>query len=152
MTQALGRSRGGFSTKIHLRVDRHGLPFAFVLSPGQSADQGALTALMEAVAIRRTAGGRPRQRPERVVADRAYSSQAIRTYLRRRGIGAVIPQPSSQKLCALVDWTAYRSRNAIERLINRLKQFRRIATRYEKLAANYLAMVHVAAIRIWLGV
>ncbi|CAO3356426.1 Mobile element protein [Azospirillum melinis] len=107
---------------------------------------------MEAVAIRRTAGGRPRQRPERVVADRAYSSQAIRTYLCRRGIGAVIPQPSSQKPCALVDWTSYRSRNAIEHLINRLKQFRRIATRYEKLAANYLAMLHVSAIRIWLRV
>ena len=107
-----------------MRADRHGLPLAFVLSPGQAADQGALTALMEAVAIRRNTGGRPRQRPERVVADRAYSSQAIRTYLRRRGIGAVIPQPSSQKPCALVDWTAYRSRNAIERLINRLNMAR----------------------------
>lgn len=123
-----------------------------MLSPGQAADQSALTVLMEAVAVRRVAGGRPRQRPERVVADRAYSSQAIRHYLRRRGIGAVIPQPSSQKPCALVDWAAYRSRNAIERLINRLKQFRRIATRYEKLAANYLAMVHIAAIRLWLRV
>lgn len=107
---------------------------------------------MEAVALRRAAGGRPRQRPERVVADRAYSSQVIRTYLRRRGIGAVIPQPSCQKPCALVNWAAYWSRNAIERLINRLKQFRRIATRYEKLAANYLAMVHIAAIRLWLEV
>jgi transposase len=85
-----------------------------------------------------------------VVADRAYSQMVLRAYLRRRGIGAVIPQPRTQRPRALVDWAAYRERNQIERLIGRLKHFRRVATRYEKLAANYLAMVRIAAIRLWL--
>ena len=109
-----------------------------------------LPALMEAVRVRSRRRGPARERPERVVADRAYSSGPIRRYLRRRGIGAVIPQPRCQRPCALIDWTAYRTRNAVGRLVSRLKQFRRIATRYEKLADNYLAMLHIAAIRLWL--
>ena len=92
--------------------------------------------------------GRPRLRPERLVADRAYSNAAVRADLRRRGIGSVIPQPSSQRPAALIDWAAYRHRNVVERLVGRLKQFRRVATRYEKLADNYLAMAHIAAIRL----
>jgi transposase len=94
--------------------------------------------------------GRPRRRPERIVADWAYSTAAVRTHLRRRGIGAVIPPPSSQRPTALIDWAAYRSRNVVERLVSRLKQFRRVAIRYEKLAANYLAVVEIAAIRLML--
>jgi len=133
-----------------VRADRRGTPLAFLLAPGEAPDGPALVPLMRALAIRRAGPGRPRQRPERLVADRAYSSQAIRMYLRRRGIGAVIPQPRSQHPRALMDWTAYRERNAIERLIGRLKQFRRIATRYEKLAANYLAMLKLAAVRLCL--
>lgn len=107
---------------------------------------------MAMVAIRGPGPGRPRSRPERVVADRAYSTGPIRRYLRRRGIGAVIPQPSSQHPAALMDWSAYRTRNVIERLVGRLKHFRRVATRYEKLAANYLGMVEIAAIRLMLRV
>lgn len=85
-------------------------------------------------------------------ADRAYSTGPIRRYLRRRGIGAVIPQLRTQRPVALIDWTAYRTRNVIERLIARLKKFRRIATRYEKLAENYRAMLTIGAIRIMLRV
>lgn len=122
------------------------------MSPGQASDQSAVVALMEMVRIRRSGSGRPRQRPARLIADRAYSTGPIRRYLRRRGIGAVIPQPRNQRPVALIDWTAYRTRNVIERLIARLKQFRRIATRYEKLAENYRAMLTIGAIRIMLRV
>jgi transposase len=89
-------------------------------------------------------------RPERIAGDRGYSSRPVRDDLRRRRIGAVISQPRNQRPCALLDRAAYRRRNFVERLINRLKQSRRIATRYEKLAANYLAMLTLAAIRLWL--
>jgi transposase len=78
------------------------------------------------------------------------SSRAIRESLRRRGIGAVIPTKSNERQDPAFDRKDYRLRNRIERLINRLKQFRRIATRYEKRAANYLPMIHLAAILLWL--
>jgi transposase len=120
------------------------------VSPGQAADHPALVPLLTTPAVRGSKPGRPRQRPERIVADRAYSTAAIRAWLRRRGIGAVIPQPRSQRPAALIDWAAYRTRNVVERLVGRLKQFRRVATRYEKLAANYLAMVEIAAVRLML--
>jgi transposase len=101
-------------------------------------------------AVKRAGRGRPRLRPRRVVGDRGYSTGRVRRHLRRKGIGAVIPQPRNQRPCALVDRAAYRRRNVVERLVNRLKQFRRFATRYEKLAANYRAMVVLAAITLWL--
>ena len=82
--------------------------------------------------------------------DKAYSTRAGRRWLRRRGIGAVIPQPKNQRPCALFDRQAYRARNRVERLVNRLKQWRRIASRYEKRAANYQAMLTLAAITLWL--
>jgi transposase len=100
--------------------------------------------------IRRLGRGRPRLKPDRVVGDKAYSSGKIREALRRRGIGAVIPTKENERRQPDFDREAYRERNRIERLINRLKQFRRIATRYEKRAANYLAMITIAAILLWL--
>jgi transposase len=86
------------------------------------------------------------------VADRGYSNGFVRGELRRRGIGSVIPQPSGQHPRFLLDRAAYRERNLVERLVGRLKQCRRVATRYEKRAANYLAMLHIAAISLWLQV
>jgi transposase len=86
------------------------------------------------------------------VADRSYSNQHVRILLRRRGIGSVIPQPKNQRPRFLLDPQAYRARNQVERLVGRLKQCRRIATRYEKRAANYLAMLQIAAIMLWLQV
>ncbi len=82
--------------------------------------------------------------------DKAYSTRAVRAYLRCRQIHAVIPSKSDQPRNLRFDRAMYRARNVIERLINRLKQFRRVATRYEKRGLNYLAMVTLAAIRLWL--
>ena len=106
--------------------------------------------LLEQGAVRRAGRGRPRVRPRRAAGDKAYSYRRVRHYLRRRGIGAIIPTRRDQRCNPHFDRAAYRERNRVERLINRLKQFRRVATRYEKRAANYLAMVTVAAITLWL--
>ena len=100
--------------------------------------------------IKRLGRGRPRLKPDRLAADKAYSSGAIRSALRRRNIQPVIPTRSNERREPTFDRAAYRERNRIERLINKLKQFRRIATRYEKRAANYLAMITIAAIILWL--
>jgi transposase len=105
---------------------------------------------MERGAVKRRGRGRPRVRPERVVGDKGYSSRTVRRYLRRRGIGAVIARRKDEPPQRRFDRERYRARNRVERLINRLKQYRRVATRYEKLAATYLAMVTLAAILIWL--
>lgn len=109
---------------------------------------------MEAGAVKRSGGrGRPRRRPKRVVGDKGYSSRKVRRYLRRHGIGATIPtkrNERNERPQRRFDRDLYRERNRVERCINRLKQFRRVATRYEKLAVNYLAMVTIAAILLWL--
>jgi transposase len=89
-------------------------------------------------------------RPDRVAGDKGYSSPTIRRYLKGRRIGVVIPTKVGKKPDPAFDREAYRERNVVERLINRLKQYRRIATRYEKRAANYLAMLTLAAIMFWL--
>jgi transposase len=104
--------------------------------------------------------GRPRTTPDVILADKAYSSRSIRTHLRRRGIKAVIPQPSDQATHRkrrgsqggrppAFDREAYKRRNTVERCINKLKQWRGLATRYDKTATIYLAGLHVAAIFIW---
>jgi len=107
-------------------------------------------ALLEGGAVKRPGRGRPRGRPQRVAGDKGYSYRRVRRYLRRRGIGAIIPTRKDQPRNPHFDRAAYRERNRVERLINRLKQFRRVATRYEKRACNYLAMVTIAAILLWL--
>lgn len=148
--EALGRSRGGFSTKIHVRAEGLGKPVTFTLKGGEVHDSMALPALMGTGWIRRVGRGRPRLKPDRLAADKAYSRGVIRRALRRRGIKPVIPTKSNQRLEPTFDRAAYREHNRVERLIGRLKQFRRIATRCEKHAANYLAMITVAAILLWL--
>jgi transposase len=105
---------------------------------------------MQTGAVKREGRGRPRIRPERVVGDKGYSSKKIRSYLQGRGIGAVIARQRNEKRAvSFFDKEAYRERNVVERTINRLKQFRRVATRYEKRAANYRAMLVIAAIVLW---
>lgn len=106
---------------------------------------------MEQGEVKRVGRGRPRVRPDRVAADKAYTGHPIRTYLRQRGIGTVIPRRSNEsRQGTRFDRQAYRERNRIERTLNRLKQLRRIATRYEKRAENYLAMLTLASILLWL--
>ncbi|MFE5297217.1 IS5 family transposase [Streptomyces sp. NPDC056632] len=157
---ALGRSRGGLSTKVHLASDDQARPLALRITPGQAGDAPAFEAVMAAIRVPRKGPGRPRTRPDVVLADRADSSRAIRSHLRRRGIRAVIPQPSDQMGNRLrrgraggrppaFDAHAYRQRNTVERCINRLKQWRGLAMRTDKLAVAYRAALHLAAILIW---
>jgi transposase len=149
--EALGRSQGGFSTKLHLRAEGGGQPITVVLTGGERNEQIALEALLDQGAIRRHHGrGRPRLRPRKVAGDKGYSSPTARRRLRRRGIRPVIPTRSDQPRQLDFDRNAYRQRNRVERMINRLKQARRVATRYEKRAVNYLAMVHIGCILLWL--
>lgn len=104
--------------------------------------------LMEQGQVKRRVGG-PKLRPKRVVGDKGYSSKRIRLYLRRRGVRVTIPHKENERK-GQFDKAMYRERNRVGRLINRLKQFRRVATRYEQLAENYLAMLTLAAITLWL--
>lgn len=148
--EALGRSRGGFSTKFHVRAEGSGRPIAFVLSPGQRHEAKLFEPLMNIGAVNQAGGRRPKLHPECVVGDRGYSYDRIREYLAQRKILAVIPLRSDQGHDPEFDRDTYRERNRVERLVGRLKQWRRIATRYEKRAASYLAMLTLAAIILWL--
>ena len=133
-----------------VRAEGYGRPLDFVLTGGERHEQTVFESLMERGAVRRAGRGRPRIRPERLVGDEGYSTEKVRGYLRHCGIRVVIPHRANQPANGLFDRRLYRERNRIECLINRLKQFRRIATRYEKRAANYLAMFTVAAVLLWL--
>ncbi len=133
-----------------MRVDRRGRPLTGLLTGGQQHDAPLLPALLEQGTIRRGGRGRPRRKPVQVCGDKGYTGRPIRGYLRRHGIGAVIPYRINEKHWRPVNRAIYRERNVVERLFNRLKQCRRIATRYEKLAENYRAMVTFAMILLWL--
>lgn len=148
--EALGRSQGGFSTKLHLRAEGNGRPITAVLTGGERHEQTALERLLDQGTIRRSGRGRPRLRPLKLAGDKAYSSLTARRRLRGRGITPVIPTRSNERRNPRFDHAAYRQRNRVERLINRLKQSRRIATRYEKRAVNYHAMVTLGMILLWL--
>ena len=159
--EALGRSRGGLSTKIHLVADRRCRPVARLTSPGQHGDSPRFIPLMDAIQIRRRGPGHPRTRPGRAMADKAYSSKANRAYLRGRGIKAVIPVKEDQKANRrkrgsaggrppAFDPERYKERNTVERCFNKLKGFRAVATRYDKRERIYQGTIDVASIRIWL--
>jgi transposase len=135
--QALGRSRGSFGTKIHLAAADERTAVAVVLTAGQCGDAPQFIPVCEAV---------PEECPvDSAVADKAFDSDAIREYLVDRDIAPVIPSTANRAEPIEYDAGMYRERNRVERLFNRLKQFRRIATRYEKLAITFLAMVHLVA-------
>lgn len=122
----------------------------FVLTPGERHELSVAETLVEQGAVKRAGRGRPKRRPKRIVGDKGYSSRKFRHFLRQRGIRYTIPRKVNEHRGGAFDRQVYRQRNRVERLLNRLKQFRRIATRYEKRAANYAAMLTVAAIVLWL--
>lgn len=122
MGEALGRSQGGFSTKVHLRAEGGGRPIAAVLTAGERHEQFALDALMDQGAVPRPGRGRPRLRPRRTAGDRGYSSPPARRRLKQRRIEPVIPTRKDQPRQPDFDKAAYRERNKVERLINRLGQ------------------------------
>lgn len=124
----------------------------FEVSAGQQHEASVFEALMSKGAVKRVGPGRPRLYPRRVVGDKGYSSGRIRSFLRKRHMRVTIARRKDERKRGRFDRAEYRLRNLVERLINRLKQFRRVATRYEKLAKNYEAMLDIAAIRLWLRV
>jgi transposase len=138
------------STKLHVRAERGGKPVVILLTAGERNEQIAVPELLDRGAVRRRRGGRPRLRPRRVAGDNGYSSVTVRTRLRQRGIGAVIPTRADQRRRPRFDRAAYRERNQVERLLNRLKQYRAIATRYDKLGRMYHAALTFVAILLWL--
>lgn len=129
----MGRSRGGLSTKLHVACDALGNPVRFALAPGQSPDGRAALPLIEGLTA------------EALLADAAYDSDAIRGALAARGIEAVIKPSGARSLKPAFDRELYRERNQVERLIGRLKRYRRVGTRYEQTGRNYLAFVHVVS-------
>ena len=159
--EGLGRSRGGLSTKLHLLADTRCRPLARGTTAGQRHDSIAFEPLMARLRIRRTGRGRPRTRPGRLLADKAYSNRPIRSYLRRRGVKATIPEKSDQQKARLAkgcrggrppafDPQAYKQRNTTERAINRLKAFRAVALRTDKREFVYNGTIDTASIRLWL--
>jgi len=159
--EALGRSRGGLTSKIHLLADSECRPLAPLTSSGQRHGCLAFLPLLARLKIARRGPGRPRTRPGRVLGDKAYSSAAIRSRLRRRRIKATIPEPADQVKNRRrhgrrggrprgFDAAAYKQRNVVERAFCQLRQHRAVATRYDKRDFVWRGTVDVASIRIWL--
>lgn len=121
-----------------------------MLTAGQCHEAPLFETLLTQGAVKRLGRGRPKHRPFRIVGDKGYSSAKIRAFCRRRGIRFTIPSRSNERYRGTYDPRIYATRNRIERLFNRLKQFRRIATRYEKRAVNFCAMLTFASILLWL--
>ncbi|MBB5617530.1 putative transposase [Chryseoglobus frigidaquae] len=149
------------SSKLHQLVDGHGLPLVVLVGPGQAGDAPMFPVLMAHLHVARRGPGRPRSRPDRVRADKAYSSRAIRHHLRSRGIVAVIPEPADQRghrsrrgshggRPVSYDVIDYRHRNVVERGFSDTKQWRGLATRYDKLALTYRGGAVLRAITLWL--
>ena len=159
--EALGRSRSGLSTRIHLLGDAGCRPLARATTAGQRHDSLAFEPLMGRLKVARTGPGRPRTRPDRLLGDKAYSNRKIRAHLHRRGIKATIPEKSDQREARVAKGSAggrppafepesYTQRNTVERTINKLKDFRAVAMRTDKREFVFRGTIDVAAIKIWL--
>jgi transposase len=133
-SQANGVSRGGRTTKIHCLADGCGRIVAVALTPGNFADITMAGPLLEALAP-----------TKRLIADKAYDADRLRDWLRSRSIEAVIPGRAARSVAYPLNRTAYHRRNVIERMSGRLKNWKRIATRYDRLALNYLAAIVLVA-------
>ncbi len=147
---ALGRSKGGFTTKVHLKVDGQGKPLGSVLTPGQAQDRPIFEQVMQQGKIKRQGRGRPKQNPKALAADKGYTAQRIRHYLNTRHIQDVIPTKSNQRPRPNFDQQLYKERNHVERAFNFFKQARRLATRYDKLPEIFSAFWFIASIIMWL--
>ena len=136
--QAIGRSRGGRTTKIHAVADRSGRLIAFDLSPGQMGDIRAAIPLLASLPA-----------AKHVLADAAYDADRLHQFLEQRGTTPTIKQNPTRKQLKPFDKALYKSRNLIERAFSHLKDWRRVATRYDKLARNFKSTVTLAALIIW---
>lgn len=135
----MGRSRGGLTTKVHALVDAAGLPLELTITPGQAGDCPEAANLLS------------RLEPGTIVlADKAYDADWLRRSIEAKGAAPNIPSMRHRRWKACFSKTLYRERNRVERFFNRIKHFRRVATRYEKHGANFLAMLKLAAIKVWL--
>jgi transposase len=159
--EAIGRSRGGLTTKVHLAADLCCRPVARLSTPGQHGDCPRFIPLMDAIAIRRRGPGRPRRRPGRVMADKAYcwlatapgrgsaaSRRSSRSRRTRRSTAATAGGPADGRQPSTPGW--YSKRSTVERCLSKLRQFRAVATRYDKRERIYQGTIDVAPIRIWL--
>ncbi len=138
MEQALGRSKGGFTTKIHAAVDALGNPIRLILTPGQAHDMPQGLSLLEGF------------NPKAVLADKAYDADELIDFLREKGIIIVIPPKKNRKEQRDYDSFRYRERHLVECFFNKIKQFRRVFSRFDKLAVKYLAFLQFVSVLIWL--
>ena len=137
--EAVGISRGGLSSKIHATVDGLGNPIRFRITAGQDSEYGQANALIDGFSA------------EYILADKGYDSDQFVAVIKASGAIPVIPPRSNRKSPREYDKVIYKERNLVERLFQKLKHFRRIATRYERLGRNYLAMLYLVASMVWLN-
>lgn len=138
--QSIGRSCGGNSTKIHMAVDSYGLPIHFALTAGNVHECSVAEKFIEQL-----------PHSEYIIADRGYDSESLRTMITKRKTWSIIPRKSNSKIGnQSIDWTLYGYRHLVENVFARLKHFRAIATRYDKLAATYSSMLALACSYLWL--
>jgi transposase len=135
----MGRSRGGLTTKIHALVDANGLPVALKLTEGQAHDGRSAADMLGNIGAGQI-----------LLADRAYDSDGLRNELAERGAWANVKPLARRINVPVFSRFLYRYRNLVERFFNKLKHFRAVATRFEKHDANYLALIKLAAARIWM--
>ena len=138
--KAVGRTKGGLNTKVHAIVDGLGNPVAFLLSPGNDNDSTHAIDLMDKTDLTGS----------NLLGDKAYGTKEILAYINEHGATVVIPPKSNAKDPWPVDYCLYKERHLVECFFQKMKWFRRVATRYDKLDKSFLAFVYMAAIMIWL--